>query len=381
MPGVDHRDMEDQLRDWVREARPLEPVLIMRRSVLEASARRFLQGFPGKVLYAVKCNPHRGVLASLSQAGIDAFDVASIPELARVRDVTLSARCYFNHPVKDEVSIRTAHAEYGIEDFTVDCMPELEKVTALAHGASSTVQIRLKVGPGSEIYDFGSKFGAPAGLATALVKEVEGAGLGWALAFHIGSQCEDPTAFARALEQCAGVIAEAGSQPRYVNVGGGFPAPVTGRPIPEVEDFFHTIASAKERLGLPALICEPGRALVSSAGTLVARVVLRNGERLYLNDGQYGCLGEVNYGRFRLSVRLIKRLGPASAEHREFRVFGPTCDSFDALEASLSLPANVETGDWLAISEMGAYSTALAGEFNGFRSERLVVVDWTASGR
>ena len=48
------------------------------------TARRFLDGFPGKVLYAVKCNPHGIVLDAMYGAGIRNFDTASLNEIALV---------------------------------------------------------------------------------------------------------------------------------------------------------------------------------------------------------------------------------------------------------------------------------------------------------
>src|SRR5262245_318530 len=41
---------------------PSYPVFCLRPHVIEAAARQFLELFPGRVLYAVKCNPHPLVL-------------------------------------------------------------------------------------------------------------------------------------------------------------------------------------------------------------------------------------------------------------------------------------------------------------------------------
>ena len=68
-----------------------------------SSARRprsFLELFPGRVLYAVKCNPHPSVLSALYDAGIRHFDTASLPEIALVRERSRMPAVYFMHPVK-----------------------------------------------------------------------------------------------------------------------------------------------------------------------------------------------------------------------------------------------------------------------------------------
>jgi len=63
------------------------------------TAQRFLELFPGRVLYAVKCNPHPSVLRALYSAGIRHFDTASLPEIALIREKFPDAGAYFMHPV------------------------------------------------------------------------------------------------------------------------------------------------------------------------------------------------------------------------------------------------------------------------------------------
>lgn len=53
-----------------------QPIHVLYRQTIEAAARAFLTGFPGQVMYAVKCNPTPAVLETLSMAGIRNFDVA-----------------------------------------------------------------------------------------------------------------------------------------------------------------------------------------------------------------------------------------------------------------------------------------------------------------
>ena len=60
--------------DLVEELRPTAPVFCLRREAITALAARFVSAFPGRTLYAVKCNPHPFVLESLFEAGIRDFD-------------------------------------------------------------------------------------------------------------------------------------------------------------------------------------------------------------------------------------------------------------------------------------------------------------------
>ncbi|MGH8597498.1 MAG: type III PLP-dependent enzyme, partial [Gammaproteobacteria bacterium] len=136
-----------------------------------------------------------------------------------------------------------------------------------------------------------------------------------------------------------------------------------------------TIREALAALAFPSAVeifCEPGRALVADACSLLTQVLLRKGERLYLNDGIYGSLAEMFLSNLRMPVRLVRRSPRAATANQAFRLFGPTCDSVDVLPGTFELPGDVAEGDWLEIAQIGAYSNAMASRFNGFYPETMV---------
>lgn len=94
------------VEDVIKQLKPGYPVYCLRPQELKRQARYFLESFPGRVLYAVKCNPHIAVLQALYEAGIRHFDTASLAEIADVRENFPQADCYFMHPVKARASIR-----------------------------------------------------------------------------------------------------------------------------------------------------------------------------------------------------------------------------------------------------------------------------------
>ena len=57
-----------------------------------------------------------------------------------------------------------------------------------------------------------------------------------------------------------------------------------------------------------------------------------------------------------------------------FKVCGATCDSVDILSRPFWLPETVDTGDWIEIGHIGAYSMALSTRFNGFYPDTFVEV-------
>ena len=228
---------------------PSYPVYCLRPGVLEETARRFITLFPGTVLYAVKCNPHPLVLEALHRGGVRHFDVASLPEIAAIRESYDDARVYFMHPVKARAVIKSAHRVYGVRHFVVDHENELAKVLDETGDADPTIVVRLKTPPAKDTaYHLASKFGAPPDEAAALMRTAVRRGCKAGLAFHVGSQCQDPAAYRAALGLVGQVIEAAGVEPHCVDVGGGFPAFYLNTSAPPLEDY----PAAAAALGLRA---------------------------------------------------------------------------------------------------------------------------------
>jgi ornithine decarboxylase len=80
-------------RAMVTALKPSYPVYCVRPQVVKAAARAFLDEFPGRVLYAVKCNPQPLILRALYDEGIRHFDTASLAEVAQVRELFRDAEC------------------------------------------------------------------------------------------------------------------------------------------------------------------------------------------------------------------------------------------------------------------------------------------------
>ena len=68
--------------DLVAVERPEEPMHCLRPAIIAKAARDFVAGFPGAVLYAVKCNPEPAVLRAVWAGGVRHFDCASAGEVA-----------------------------------------------------------------------------------------------------------------------------------------------------------------------------------------------------------------------------------------------------------------------------------------------------------
>jgi len=365
-------------REVAAALRPSYPVYCVAPQVLAQTARRFLRAFPGRVLYAVKCNPHPLVLRALYDAGIHHFDTASLTEIAQVREAFRDAEAYFMHPVKSRAVTRTAYQVYRVRTYVVDHPAELDKVLDATGGESIAIVVRIKTAETRSLYNLAAKFGAPAELAAELLRKVHAEGLRRGLSFHVGSQCLVPGAYTDALALVGEVIEAAGVDIHLLDVGGGFPVDYPGHDAPLLEEYVSAIKDGIDDLGLRndcVLMCEPGRALVANGSSLLVQVLLRKRNEIYINDGIYGSLSEMVTARMHLPVRLIRLEGTPSAETAEFTVYGPTCDSVDVLPHTFRLPVDVREDDWIEIGQIGAYSNAVATRFNGFYPDTFVEVE------
>jgi ornithine decarboxylase len=363
-----HRDAGE----IVRELRPLEPAYLFCEGKLRERARRFLQGFPGTVSYAVKANHEARVLRTLVSAGVNNFDVASLQEIRSVLTQYPAASLHFNNPVKAEEAIEEAYRRYDVRSFALDEFSELNKIQA-ATGGDRTVlyTVRFKLAHDNAAYDFGSKFGAEPDKAVALLQTLTALGARTALTFHPGSQCTDPAMYARYLAGAADIVARAGVTPEFINVGGGFPEYYLDTDLPALEEYFQVIAEAMHRCfaePIP-LMCEPGRGMVAAAVSLLARVIhVRDcGRSLFLNDGVYGGMLEQSVVNLRFPAQAWRGGRALPAGHASYHIFGPTCDPIDRLLRPATLPEGLQVGDHIEFGLLGAYGSVTSTSFNGFQ--------------
>ncbi|MGA8761021.1 MAG: type III PLP-dependent enzyme [Stellaceae bacterium] len=368
----------------IAELRPSDPLLCLRPATIATAARRFVGAFPGDVLYAVKCNPEPSVLRALWAGGVRHFDCASLAEVKLVRALLPAPEIHFMHPVKARPAIAEAFDRWGVTDFALDSLDELAKIV------QETVQlglvgdppalglfVRLALPKGGAVYDLSGKFGASPEEAAALLRAARPHAARLGVTFHVGSQCLDPAAYARAMALAAQMIAAADVPVEIVDVGGGFPVSYPDMTPPPLADFIAAIERGASALHAGVrLWAEPGRALVAGGGSVVAQVQLRRGNALYVNDGVYGNLSDAGALGFRFPARRI-RAGEAvrgKGEPADFILFGPTCDSADRMNGPFRLPADMREGDWIELGQLGAYGGCLASRFNGFGGAQLIEV-------
>lgn len=369
--------------DLLDRDEPKNPVYCIYPHVYARSTRRFVDGFPGRTLYAVKANPHPEVLREIRRAGVRDFDCASLAEVARVTDTLDDVTCYYMNPVRLPGHAKEAQQRHRVRHFVIDDASGLAMLATEVDCKASVIFARMAVSHSSAMMNLSAKFGAPPGELPELLSAVRATGAEPALAFNVGSGVTDPEAYALALGIVRRLLAQLPFRIRLLDIGGGFPLSYPDYPVPELDEFFDRVRQSATDLELAEsgeLIAEPGRALAGPGLSVVTRVLLRKPDRIYLNDGMYGGFWELRFGaQKRYPARTLRNGRELGGNVIPLRVFGPTCDASDELPAPVPLPADIRAGDHVEFGGIGAYSLSGRTDFNGFGSYRVVRFEGTTA--
>ena len=362
-----------------------------------ASYTRALQGRRHLVCYAMKANSTLAVLQTFAQAGCG-FDIVSGGELARVLAAGGDpAKVVFSGVGKTRADMRQALVA-GVRCFNVESLGEINALDEEARALGRIAPVSLRVNPdvdaGTHPYIStglkGNKFGIAHDEALAAYRHAASlAGLRVVgIDCHIGSQITQLAPYLDALDRVLDLVeaVEAAGIPiHHVDVGGGLGITYTDEQPPEAGVL---VAGLLQRLdarghGHREVLFEPGRSLVGNAGVMLTEV-------LYLKPGNVeGNVGEGGKNFCIVDAAMNDLVRPAMYEawmaiepcrEREsaaqtWDVVGPVCESGDWLGRDRDLA--LQPGDVLAVLSAGAYSMAMASNYNSRPRAAEVMVDGT----
>lgn len=351
---------------------PSPPILKMSKAKLHTQAKLFLEHFSGKTSYAVKANAEAPVIAELVKAGINLFDVASPYEMKLIKEISPSASLHYHNPIRSKQEVALALSVYDCKRFSVDHEDALQSIFAQTQNPNNIeIAIRFRMETQSKaIQSFKSKFGVLKEEAISLLSLANAMGFKTGLTFHPGSQTTSPAPYLEHMQEAFEIQKQLSQPLQFLNIGGGFPAHYKMIETETLPNFFKQIDVKYHACFNPTITkleCEPGRALVAGAGTLVTDIKAARVDRreLYLNDGIYG--GLMEFHQFPdLFPEYSTSLYENTTQKKDWTVYGPTCDPIDVLPYKLSLPSTLKEGDKIEFHGVGAYSTATATRFNGY---------------
>jgi ornithine decarboxylase len=365
--------------ELINQLKPEKPIYCIRKKSIQIASTYFRNKFPGKVLYAIKTNPHPEVLKPIVESGIENFDIASIQEIKDIRAISPNAKCSYMHTVKSRESIKEAYFNYNVKAFSLDTKDELIKIIETTDQAKDLeLFVRVAVSNEHAEIDLSKKFGASISEATGLLRLTKQYAKKIGLSFHVGSQCMHPISYTKGIADIGNIIKKTKIVPDYINIGGGFPAIYPDLVPQSLDNYFEEIKKGLENLNLeklPDILCEPGRALVAESGSTIVRVSLRKKQKLYINDGTYGTLFDAGTPNMVYPSRLIKNGKIISKKLTAFDFYGPTCDSMDYMKGPFLLPNNIKENDYIELGQLGAYGLTFRTQFNGFYSNEIYEVE------
>ncbi len=367
------------VEELVNQLRPKKPVYCIRKESIKLASKYFQKNFPGKILYALKTNPHPVVLKAILESGINSFDVASIKEIETIRKISQDADCSYMHTVKSRESIKDAYYKYNVKTFSLDTKDELIKILeSTNHAKDLNLFVRVSVSNEHAEIDLSKKFGAISNEAVGLLRLTKQYAKKIGLSFHVGSQCMHPISYSKGIFEIGNIIKKTKILPDVINVGGGFPTIYPDLVPQSLDNYFNEIKKSLENLKiekLPEIICEPGRAIVAESGSTIVRVDLRKKQKLYINDGTYGTLFDAGVPNIVYPSKMITDGRVISKKLTSFDFYGPTCDSMDYMKGPFILPNNIKENDYIELGQLGAYGLTFRTNFNGFYSDEIYEVE------
>jgi diaminopimelate decarboxylase len=317
-----------------------------------------------RLAYAVKANPHPGLLARFASLGAS-FDCASIGELERVEALKLPpGRTFFAGPGKREAELRRALA-LGVR-VQAEGFEDLARIDALVDRETA---VNLRVHPAFEI-DEGNRiiggsgpsaFGVDEEDVPMLLQKAAGLRHVRIRGLHVfaASNQRDAAkllaihgavlALAKRLQAAHGLAFE------QIDLGGGLGIPYAPEQTPlDVLALGQGLSSllAAHPWFTGEVILEPGRFLAGPTGVYLARVVrikASRGTRFAILEGGINHLIRPLLTGEPFPVRAVAK----GEGDLPYTLAGPLCTSLDRL-GEVRLP-ELAAGDLLAFGSTGAY--------------------------
>jgi diaminopimelate decarboxylase len=361
------------------------PLVVYCRDTVLARVREYTQvDHEALVVYGTKAFANVALLQLLAAEGLGA-DVSTRGELEfALRAGVPGDRIVFHGNNKSDEELRAAAAAGAL--VVLDALDEAARAQA---AGVETVLVRLTPGIEAETHraiqtaHAESKFGLVADDTVAAVRAARSRGLDVAgLHVHIGSQLTRSAESLLAVERLVDVAlrcrAELDWTPRMFDLGGGLAVrhSLADPAVPRADDFARDLhARLRQRWTEPArVLFEPGRSLVGTAGFTLYRigtVKQTTGVAYAAIDGGMSDNPRPQLYGSRYDALLANRADEPVAG--VYRIAGKHCESGDVLIDEVELPVP-RRDDLLAVPATGAYTLAMASNYNGVPRPAAVLV-------
>jgi diaminopimelate decarboxylase len=359
------------------------PFYLYDLDAMRTRVRAMNQTRPGiQIHYAMKANGAASVLRTFRQEGTG-VDTVSGGEIR----IALAAGFEPGQIIFSGVGKTRAELELaiglGIKQINVESPQELQRIIQIARTLNKRPRVAFRMNPDVDAKTHPyittgfreNKFGMGDHFFPELKSILRDAGDAVelrGLTLHIGSQLQDMAPLADAIRIALKAYREfqgEGYPMRTLDVGGGLGIRYheehtnPGRDLALLSGYGELLR--RELHGFEGdVLCEPGRILVGSSGTLVAEVQyvketpFRN--FLIVNTGMHHLMRPALY---QAHHRILPLIQDARRPRKKYDVVGPICESSDVIGKDREL-LQVNQGEFIAIADAGAYGFSMASSYN-----------------
>ena len=327
--------------------------------------------------YAVKACANPKVLRHIKDAGMGA-DCVSGGEIQACLDAGFPAgEIVFAGVGKSDWEIELG-LNAGIQYFNVESIPELEVINDIAARMGKTARVSFRINPNVGAHTHANittglaenKFGiAMEDMERVIAMAQSMSNVSFVgLHFHIGSQILEMNDFVDLsirVNELQDRLNAQGITVENINVGGGLGvdyADPNKNPIPDFKSYFDTYATYLKLRPGQHLHFELGRAVVCQCGSLVTRC-------LYVKKATHKQFVIVDAGMTDLirpalydAYHRIENITSTTAEET-YDVVGPICESSDVFAKDYVMNGT-KRGDIIVMRSAGAYGEIMASGYN-----------------
>ena len=350
---------------------------------MRTRARKLRECYPGlEAHYAMKANSADRVLRVFKSEGTG-VDVVSGGEIrCAMKSGFLASDVIFSGVGKTKAELELAIG-LGIKQLNVESPQELARIIEMARALAKKPRVAFRMNPDVDAKTHPyittgfreNKFGMGEHFVPellALLRAAPGVVEPVGLTMHIGSQLQDIQPIEDAISKTLQVWEQfraAGIQLTSLDVGGGLGInykeehTIPSRDLSLIEGWGAMLKRALKNFQ-GRVLCEPGRILVGSSGTLLGEVqyVKETPDRsfLILNTGMHHLMRPALY---QAHHRLMAVQEGTARKRLAYDVVGPICESSDVIGKNRELP-ETHQGEWIAIADAGAYGFSMASTYN-----------------
>ena len=325
------------------------------------------------ICFSVKSNANLTILRELKKLGSGA-DVVSIGELLKARKAGIkSNKIVFSGIGKTEEEIREA-VKKRVLLINVESESEAILVNKISKKMSrvTSVGIRLnpnitgkthkKISTGSKNEKFGLVYKDFIKLCHKIKKmkniKLDG------LSVHIGSQITSIKPFKDVLDVIDKINKKTKIKFKYTDLGGGMGISYANKEKQLNLKQYANLVSKFVKNKNTKIIFEPGRFIVGDAAIIIAKIIYIkksvNKNFVILDVGMNNLMRPALYNA---KHRIIPIKKTNKLMRKNVELVGPICESSDKFLSKKNFP-KVKEGDYVALTEVGAYGMTLSSNYN-----------------